>query len=123
MKYLLIIASYFYSSAAFAQDAGGSAPSSPIAPNFIESMLPFGLMFVVFYFLLIRPQQKKYKLHAVMVGGLKKGDKVITGAGFVGTVVKAAENEKFITVKIADNVEVEVLRSSITELAGDKEKK
>jgi len=71
----------------------------------------FGLIFVIFYFFLIRPQQKKVKDHKAMVEALKRGDKVITSGGIVGTVERIIDNEK-VEVKISDNVNVEVIRAT-----------
>ncbi len=78
-------------------------------------LLPLVLIFVVFYFLLIRPQQKKAKMHRTMVGELKRGDKVITGGGLLGTVTKAPEGNE-IQVEIADGVRVKVMRHTIQEI-------
>ena len=69
------------------------------------------LIFVIFYFFLIRPQQKKVKEHKLMVEGLKRGDKVITTGGIVGTVERIIDNEK-VEVNISENVNVEIVRSS-----------
>ena len=76
----------------------------------IAQLIPLILIFIIFYFFLIRPQQKKVKEHKVMVEGLKRGDKVITSGGIVGTVERIIDNEK-IEVEISDNVKVEILRS------------
>ncbi len=91
------------------------------------SILPLVLIFVVFYFLLIRPQQKKVKDHKTMLGALRRGDRVVTGGGIVGTVVKAQGDEDCV-VEIADGVRVRVVRSTIQsvltkpEPAGEREK-
>ena len=73
--------------------------------------IPLILIFVIFYFFLIRPQQKKVKEHKLMVEGLKRGDKVITTGGIVGTVERVIDNEK-VEVSISENVNVEVVRST-----------
>ena len=73
--------------------------------------IPLILIFVIFYFFLIRPQQKKVKEHKLMVEGLKRGDKVITTGGIVGTVERIIDNEK-VEVNISENVNVEIVRSS-----------
>ena len=75
----------------------------------IGQFIPLVLIFVIFYFFLIRPQQKKVKDHKAMVEALKRGDKVITSGGIVGTVERIIDNEK-VEVKISDNVNVEVIR-------------
>ena len=77
----------------------------------IGQFIPLILIFVIFYFFLIRPQQKKVKEHKLMVEGLKRGDKVITTGGIVGTVERIIDNEK-VEVKISDNVNVEVVRAT-----------
>ena len=77
----------------------------------IGQFIPLVLIFVIFYFFLIRPQQKKVKDHKAMVEALKRGDKVITSGGIVGTVERIIDNEK-VEVKISDNVNVEVIRST-----------
>ena len=73
--------------------------------------IPLILIFVIFYFFLIRPQQKKVKDHKAMVEALKRGDKVITSGGIVGTVERIIDNEK-VEVKISENVNVEIVRST-----------
>tara|TARA_B100001765_G_C19443533_1_gene311220 strand:- start:560 stop:847 length:288 start_codon:yes stop_codon:yes gene_type:complete len=77
----------------------------------IAQFLPLILIFVIFYFFLIRPQQKKIKDHKAMVTALKRGDKVITSGGIIGTVERVLENDK-VEVIIADNVNVELVKSS-----------
>jgi len=77
----------------------------------IGQFIPLILIFVIFYFFLIRPQQKKVKEHKLMVEGLKRGDKVITTGGIVGTVERIIDNEK-VEVNISENVNVEIVRSS-----------
>ncbi|MEE8332886.1 MAG: preprotein translocase subunit YajC, partial [Alphaproteobacteria bacterium] len=78
-------------------------------------LLPLVLIFVVFYFLLIRPQQKKMKAHRTMVEALKRGDKVVTGGGLIGTVTKVPEGNE-IQIEIADGVRVKVMRHTIQEI-------
>jgi len=77
----------------------------------IGQFIPLILIFVIFYFFLIRPQQKKVKEHKLMVESLKRGDKVITTGGIVGTVERIIDNEK-VEVNISDNVKVEIVRAS-----------
>ena len=77
----------------------------------IGQFIPLILIFVIFYFFLIRPQQKKAKEHKTMVENLKRGDKVITSGGIVGKVDRIIDNEK-VEVEIADNVTVEVIRGT-----------
>ena len=77
----------------------------------IGQFIPLILIFVIFYFFLIRPQQKKVKEHKVMVESLKRGDKVITSAGIIGTIERIIDNEK-VEILIADNVKVEVIKAT-----------
>ena len=87
------------------------------APGFfgggLEALLPLVLIFVVFYFLLIRPQQKKMKQHKDMLGAIRRGDRVVTGGGILGTVTKV-NDEHEVTVEIADDVRVRVQRGLIS---------
>ena len=73
--------------------------------------IPLILIFVIFYFFLIRPQQKKVKEHKAMVENLKRGDKVITSGGITGTIERIIDNEK-VEVQIAENVKVEVVKAT-----------
>ena len=77
----------------------------------IGQFIPLILIFVIFYFFLIRPQQKKVKEHKAMVESLKKGDKVVTSGGITGTISRVIDNDK-VEVEIADNVTVEVIRGT-----------
>jgi preprotein translocase subunit YajC len=96
-------------STAYAQSFGGLFDSS----NAMVQFLPLVLIFVVFYFLLIRPQQKKQKDHRSMLEALRRGDRVVTGGGIIGTVNRVTGNEE-VEVDIAQGVRVRVLRSTIT---------
>ena len=71
---------------------------------------------VVFYFLVIRPQQKKVKEHQNMLGGLKKGDKVITSGGIMATIVRIDNDNNVLTLEIADNVNIKVKREFVGEI-------
>src|SRR5262245_56486854 len=86
----------------------------------IATMAPLVLIFVVFYFLIIRPQQKKQKDHRAMVDALRRGDRVITSGGLIGTVSKVT-NEREIMLEIADNVRVRVMRGMIAEIMAKTE--
>lgn len=76
------------------------------------SFVPLILMFVIFYFLLIRPQQKKAKAHQAMLGELKKGDKVVTSGGIHGTITKVDDTD--VTMEVADKVRIKVTRANIS---------
>jgi preprotein translocase subunit YajC len=91
------------------------AQAAPASQGFdLFQMLPLVLMFVLLYFLMIRPQSKRAKEHKAMLSGLQKGDEVVTAGGTLGRVTKVGDN--FVSVEIAPNVEIQVQRSSITTL-------
>ena len=77
----------------------------------IGQFIPLILIFVIFYFFLIRPQQKKVKEHKAMVESLKRGDRVVTSGGITGTVERLIDNDK-VEVEIAENVKVEIVKST-----------
>jgi len=77
----------------------------------IGQFIPLILIFVIFYFFLIRPQQKKVKDHKTMVENLKRGDKVVTAGGIVGTIERVMENDK-VEVQIAENTKVEIVKTT-----------
>ena len=77
----------------------------------IGQFIPLILIFVIFYFFLIRPQQKKAKEHKIMVENLKRGDQVVTSGGIVGTVERIIDKEK-VEINISENVNVELFRST-----------
>ena len=77
----------------------------------IGQFIPLILIFVIFYFFLIRPQQKKVKEHKLMVENLKRGDKVITSGGIVGSIERVIDNDK-VEVSISENVKVEIIKST-----------
>lgn len=99
-------------SPAYAQAAGGGG-----ADTGLISLLPLVLIFVVFWFLLIRPQQKKMKAHRAMVQALRRGDKVVTAGGLIGTVTKII-NDNEAQIELAENVRVKVVRQTIQEVIG-----
>ncbi|KPL01602.1 MAG: hypothetical protein AMJ90_07450 [candidate division Zixibacteria bacterium SM23_73_2] len=83
--------------------------------------LPWILIFVIFYFLLIRPQQKRQKEHQRLLSTLKKGDKVVTNSGMFGTIVGINDKENIAVLKVAENVKIEFLKSSIAGKTGKEE--
>jgi preprotein translocase subunit YajC len=103
-------------SAAHAQAAGGGAP----AGFDLVSLLPLVLIFVVFWFLLIRPQQKKMKQHREMIAAVRRGDRVLTAGGIIGTVTKVL-GESELQVEIAEGVRVKVARATISEVLAKTE--
>ena len=88
----------------------------------IAQFIPLILSFVIFYFFLIRPQQKRAKDHLAMVAALKRGDEIITSGGIIGTVDRVMEDDR-VEVIISDNVKVQVIRSTITSLLKKEVKK
>ncbi len=106
-------------SSAFAQSAAGGG-----AGGFsLQGLLPFILIFIIFYFLLIRPQQKRVKQHKLMVESLKRGNKVLTAGGILGVVTKAIDGSETVSVEIASGVTVELARQMISEVRGDQKVK
>ncbi len=96
-------------SPAYAQTGGGAGGFDLVA------LLPLVLIFVVFYFLIIRPQQKKMKDHKALVEGLRRGDRVVTTGGIIGTVAKVT-GDREITLEIAEGVRVRAVRGMIAEV-------
>jgi preprotein translocase subunit YajC len=100
-------------SSAFAQTAPAAATGGSMQDS-LMSMLPLVLMFVVLYFVMIRPQMKKQKEHRAMVDALAKGDEVVTAGGLLGRVSKMGDN--YIGVEIANGVEIQVQRSAVVQV-------
>ncbi len=96
-----------------APPSGGSGPASVVI-----QLIPMVAIFAIFFFLLIRPQQKERKRREEMLAGLKKGDRVVTSGGLIGTIVGL--NEQTVTLRIADSVRVECVRSAVTGLHGGR---
>jgi len=94
-------------STAHAQTAAAADPSGGLM-----QMLPIVLMFVVLYFLMVRPQMKRAKEHKALLEALAKGDEVVTQGGIAGRIVKVGDN--YVAVEIADNVEIQVQKAAIT---------
>lgn len=88
-------------------------------PSILETILPFLVIFVIFFFLVIRPQAKKAKEHSGFVANLKKGDKILTSSGILGTI--EGVTEKFVDVSIAQSVRIKMLKSQIAGLAKEVE--
>jgi preprotein translocase subunit YajC len=99
---------------AFAQGSlfGGGAGGEG---GLLMSLLPFILIFVIMYFLILRPQQKRVKQHAEMVKNVRRGDTVITNGGLLGKVTKVVDDEQ-IEIEIADDVRIRQLRGMLTEV-------
>ena len=103
-------------SEAWAQAAG--APADPWG-GMLSTIVPFILIFVVMWFLLIRPQQKKQKEHRAMVAALKRGDRVVTNGGIYGQVSHVADDH--LMIEIADGVKIKVVRDAIAAVPGKPE--
>ena len=101
--------------------AAGAAPSASATGSLIGSFLPIVLIFVVFYFFLIRPQNKKQKETQKMLDALKKGDKIITIGGIHGTI--SSVHEKTVIVKVDDNCKIEFNRSAISSVVKSEAEK
>jgi preprotein translocase subunit YajC len=100
-------------SSAFAQTAPAAAASGGMESS-LMSMLPLVLMFVVLYFVMIRPQMKKQKEHRAMIEAIAKGDEVVTAGGLIGKVSKMGES--YVGVELAQGVEVQMQRSAIVQV-------
>ncbi|HEX8486596.1 preprotein translocase subunit YajC [Sphingomonas sp.] len=98
---------------AYAQAANGAAASGGGIASFL-GLAPLLLVFVVFYFLMIRPQQRRIKALQTAIGAVKKGDSVVTAGGIVGKVTKI--EDAFVEVEIAPNVRVRVVKATLTEV-------
>lgn len=97
----------FLISSAYAQEAAGAAGQ----PSPMASLVPFALVFVVFYFLMIKPQKKKIEQEKQFLGGLSKGDEVYTKSGILGTIVGMTDTVA--TLEVADGVKFKILKSQI----------
>ncbi len=98
-------------SPAYAQ-AAGTAPGGGMA--FLNAIMPFLLIIPIFYFLLIRPQQRRLKQHREMIGAVKKGDTVVTAGGLIGKVSKVSDDE--VEVEIAASTKVRVVKSTLSDV-------
>lgn len=92
------------------------APAAPPAPGF-ASFVPILLMIAIFYFLILRPQQKKQKLHQQFLTELKRGDMVVTNSGIIGTIKTLSE--RFVTLEVDEGVCMKMLRNQILESANN----
>jgi preprotein translocase subunit YajC len=101
-------------SEAFAQTAG-AAGAGGFSMDTVQQFLPLILIFVVFYFLMIRPQQKKMKAHKEMVSALRRGDRVLLQGGIFGQVSKVVSDTE-LSVEIADKVQIRVTRNAVAEV-------
>ena len=100
-------------SSAFAQTAPAAAAEGGLMGS-LTGMLPLVLMFVVLYFIMIRPQMKRQKEHRAMIDALAKGDEVVTSGGLLGKVARLGEG--FVHLEVADGVEVQIQRSAVAQV-------
>lgn len=100
-------------SSAFAQTAPAAAAGGDMQSS-LMSMLPLVLMFVVLYFVMIRPQMKKQKEHRAMIDALAKGDEIATAGGMLGKVTKLGDS--YVTLEVATGVEVQIQRSAVVQV-------
>lgn len=100
---------------AYAQTAAGDPMGG------FGSFIPLILIFVIFYFFLIRPQQKRAKEHKAMLGALRRGDQVVTQGGILGKIVRVKEGEDEVEVEIAEGVKVRVVRATIATVVSKTE--
>jgi preprotein translocase subunit YajC len=101
---------------AYAQAAAGGGDAS----SMLVQLAPLALIFVVFYFFLIRPQQQKAKQQRAMLDAVRRGDRVVTAGGLIGTIAKVVSNEE-VLVDLADNVRVRAVRSTISQVLAKTE--
>lgn len=99
-----------FTTPAFAQSATAAAPQG----SFLGAIMPFILILPIFYFLLIRPQQRRLKAHRAMIAAVKKGDIVVTAGGLIGKVVKVSDTE--VEVELAPSVKVRVIKATLSEV-------
>lgn len=104
-------------SPAFAQ----GAPAGGDVMSLVGNFLPFVLIFVIMWFLIIRPQQRRVKAHQEMIKNVRRGDTVVTSGGIIGKVSKVLEDSADVEVEIADNVKVKVARAMISEVRSKSE--
>lgn len=91
-----------------------AAAAAPSGASFFVQTIPLVLVFVIFWFLLIRPQQKRMKEHQAQIQAVKKGDRVVTGGGLIGKVTKVGETE--VEVELAQGVRVQALKSTLSQV-------
>jgi preprotein translocase subunit YajC len=104
---------FLFIASAYAQEAAATPAANQPAPW--ASFLPFVIIFLVFYFLMIRPQKKKLDQEKQFLSALKKGDEVYTKSGVIGTI--AGMTEKIVTLEVSDNTKIKFLRSQVAGLA------
>lgn len=99
----------------------GAQPARPQGTSLFAALIPFILVFVIFYLLIVMPQRKKQKKHLAMVEQLKPGDKIITSGGIFGTVMGVQQDR--IELKVAANVKIDITKSSVAVILGPQQQK
>lgn len=103
-------------SPAFAASATSTAEAASGPGSFFISLMPLFLVIIIFYFFLVRPQQRRMAEYQKLVSGLRRGDRVVTSGGIIGTIHKVETNNPDVTVEIAEGVRVRVQRNAIAEV-------
>jgi len=91
-----------------------AAAAAPSGASFFIQTIPLVMVFIIFWFLLIRPQQKRMKEHQAQIAAVKKGDRVVTGGGLIGKVTKVGDSE--VEVELAQGVRVQAVKSTLTQV-------
>jgi preprotein translocase subunit YajC len=105
---------------AFAQGPEAAVAAPQAGSNPIMGLLPIFVIFIIFYFLLIRPQKKQQKQHAEMITELKKNDEIVTTGGLFGTIVNVEKQNDVMTVRIDENTKVKIQKASVARLKKPK---
>lgn len=106
--------SLFYSLPAFTSEPAGAKPATP---NALEQFFPFIIIGLIFYFLLIRPQQRRHKRHGDFLSKIKRGDEVLTNSGIYGKIEGLTDS--FVILEVAENVRIRVVKSQIASYTGE----
>lgn len=118
MVYIRVQLIYYKEKKMFINDALAQATTAVPQTSMISTLIQLALIFLVFYFILIRPQQKKISQHQAMLNSIKKGDKIITGGGIYGIVTKADDIE--LEVEIAKGIIITVCRATVRDIIDEK---
>ena len=105
----------------FITQAFAQSPGSPAGGGLLFQIIPFILIFVVIYFLILRPQQKRAREHREMVNSVRRGDQIVTSGGLMGKISKVTDDAEDVEVEIAKGVKVRIIRSMISDVRGRTE--
>lgn len=109
----------FFINSALAQEAATASPENLPQPNILLQYFPFIVIFLVFYLLILRPQAKRARVQSDMLSSLKKGDRILTSGGILGTI--EGVTERYVDVSLNDEVRVKMLKSHVSSLAKEVE--